>query len=107
MKLLFAIMSDDDAKNVSAKLVKHHFQVTKLSSSGGFLKVGNTTLLVGLEEDKIDKALEIIKKYSSKREEIIPNDLPYEGMDIITCPIKVQVGGCVVFVVDVDRFYKL
>lgn len=107
MKLIFAIMSDDDAKVVTSKLTKEHYQVTKLSSTGGFLRVGNTTLLIGTEPDKIDRVVEIIKKYSSERKEIVSNNIPFEGAEYMTVPVEIQVGGSVVFVVDVDQFYKL
>ena len=56
MKLVFAIVSNDDATTVMRELNKEGFQVTKLASTGGFLRVGNVTLLVGTDEEKVEKA---------------------------------------------------
>ena len=50
MKLIYAIINSDDAQRVQTKLTKQGYTVTKLASTGGFLKVGNTTFLIGVEE---------------------------------------------------------
>lgn len=57
MKLVLAIIHDEDAARLTTALNKEGFQVTKLASTGGFLRVGNTTMLIGVEEDRLDEAL--------------------------------------------------
>lgn len=106
MKLIFAIISDDDSSRLITEMNKADFRVTKLSSSGGFLRSGNSTLMIGTKAEKLEQALALIKKYSSSRKvsinaSTIPGGL---GGSYIPYPVEVQVGGATVFVVDVDRF---
>ena len=107
MKMLLAIINSDDAPNVMNNLMKEGFQITKLATTGGFLKAGNVTILIGLDEDKLDKAFEIIRTYSSSRKQIIPTTAEL-GMGFYpTMPVQVDVGGATVFVLHVERFEKL
>ena len=71
MKLILAIVNNDDSAVVSATLTKENYSVTKLSTTGGFLRAGNTTLLIGTEDDMVDDAIDIIRKYCSKRVETV------------------------------------
>ena len=72
MKLILAIMSNEDSPSVSAALTKDNYQVTRLATTGGFLRAGNTTLIIGTEDDKVDRAIEVIGEYSRRRTEIVP-----------------------------------
>lgn len=107
MKLIIAIVQDKDSSKLSNALVEADIRATKLSTTGGFLRSGNTTFLIGIEEERIDEVLEIIKASSQKREQFmappINLDSPMEATH--TYPIEVQVGGATVFVVPVDSFY--
>lgn len=62
MKLIYAIMRDAVSEPISASLSSQGFNVTRLTSTGGFLKRGNVTLLVGVEADHVDEVLEILKE---------------------------------------------
>lgn len=66
MKLIIAIIQDEHANKVIRELTDNKFRVTKLASTGGFLKSGNTTLLIGSEDDKVDFVEEIFRKHSNK-----------------------------------------
>ena len=55
MKLVIAIVNNDDSMAVSSALTRHKFFVTKLSTTGGFLMIGNTTYLIGAEDEQVDK----------------------------------------------------
>lgn len=105
MKLVFSIVNTDDAAAVSAALTENNFQVTKLATTGGFLKIGNTTFITGVEDDKVDEVIKIIEKKSNKRKQIVPNVQGVGGYSDV--PLKVTVGGATIFVVDVDRFEKI
>ena len=61
MKLLVVIVNDVDAEGVLRRLVEAGYRATRISSTGGFLRRGNTTLLMGMEENKVDGALDIIR----------------------------------------------
>lgn len=107
MKLLLAIINSDDAHHVMEELMKEGYSITKLATTGGFLKSGNVTILIGLEEDRIDHAIGIIRTYSSTRKQMIPTTAEL-GMGFYpTMPVQVDVGGATVFVLPVDRFEKL
>ena len=107
MKLILAIVSNDDANSVSSALNKESFQVTKLATIGGFLSLGNTTLITGVEDDQVDKVISIISKESKRRTEVVPSTAPYDVNRLVSFPVEVQVGGATIFVLDVDKFIKV
>ena len=93
MKLLVTIVQDQDANRLMDKLSERGFQFTKVSSTGGFLREGNTTLLIGVREDrKGEEILSIIKENSETREKSSEKKA------------KVTVGGAKVFTLDVERW---
>jgi len=102
MKLIIAIVHDEDANKLSLALAKEGFQSTKLASTGGFLRRGNTTILIGIEKEKIDKIFDIIEKTCRTREYSPASSLPSDISAFV--PSGVEVGGATVFVLDVDRY---
>lgn len=108
MKLLIAIINSDDSYSVTNEIAKAGFYSTKLSTSGGFLKTGNMTLLMGVEDDRVDELLEILRQNCSKREEMTPIIPTYATAEMINAiPVKITVGGATVFVIDVEQFHKM
>ena len=107
MKLLLAIVSNEDASSVISSLNKKKFQTTKLATTGGFLSKGNTTIILGVEDNKVDEAISIIGEESKSRQEVIPNTQGFESAEIMSAPITVNVGGATIFVLNVDQFKKL
>ena len=65
MKLLVTIVRDDDANGVVDALTEHGFGVTRLASTGGFLRMGNTVLLSGIEDDQLDQMMEIMRAHTN------------------------------------------
>ncbi len=109
MKLIIAIVQDDDALNLVDTLTEERFRVTKLATTGGFLKSGNTTLMMGVDDDKVNHVLSKIEEVCKTREQIILSTSPVasETGGFIPFPVEIEVGGAVVFVVDVDKFIKI
>ncbi len=107
MKMVLAIINSDDANTVVTNLTKSGFSVTKLATTGGFLKTGNTTILVGVENDLLDSVLEIINKHSHKRKQMIPSTSDFGIGMIPAVPVEVSIGGATIFVMDVERFEKI
>lgn len=107
MKLILAIMSNDDSPAVSSALTKENYQVTRLATTGSFLRAGNTTLIVGTEDDLVERAIEVIGEYSRRRTEVVPSTASYDIGRYASFPVEVQVGGATIFVVDVEQFVKL
>lgn len=108
MKLLVAIVQDADLNPLIDELTENKFRLTRLSSTGGFLKAGNTTLLIGVEENELDFALKIIEKNCKQREittSLLTVTMP--GDAFIPYPLEVKVGGATVFVLDVEQFVRL
>ena len=107
MKLVLAIVSGDDSAKVSSALTKGGFFITKLATSGGFLAAGNTTFIMGTEDENVPEIIEIIKNNSSTRKQLKPSSTSY-GLGMFTAtPIEVQVGGATVFVLDIEQFHKI
>ena len=107
MKMIFAIVSSDDASSVQKALIKEHFQATKLASTGGFLMKGNTTFLIGAEDEKVNQIIKVIGDHSKQRKKVIPNSVINEFGMLSTSPVEVTVGGATIFVLNVDQFVKL
>ncbi|PWU67853.1 MULTISPECIES: cyclic-di-AMP receptor [Gracilibacillus] len=108
MKLILAVVQDKDSNRLIDALNEKHFKTTKLSSTGGFLKEGNTTLMVGCEDKYVEEGLAIIKDNCSQREQMVSPVSPMGGSadSYIPRPINVEVGGATVFVVPVDEFHQ-
>ncbi len=108
MKLVVAIVQDQDAQNVITDLTEKEYRVTKLASTGGFLKAGNTTLLSGVDNDQVDEVIAIIEKNCKTREittSLLTVTMP--GDTYIPYPLEVKVGGATVFVLDVEQHIKI
>lgn len=61
MKLVMAIVKESDDREVIRELVANNFRVTRMASTGGFLRQGNVTLMIGTEEERVDEAVNIIR----------------------------------------------
>ncbi|AZR74415.1 hypothetical protein BBF96_14075 [Anoxybacter fermentans] len=109
MKLIMAIVHDKDAHNLADALVANKVQVTKLASTGGFLREGNTTFLIGIDNERVPEIIEIIRRNCKSRTQTVTPVYPV-GNSIetgITYPTEIQVGGATVFVLNVEQFHKL
>ena len=109
MKLIIAIVQDEDAQRLVNRLMDEGFRTTKLATTGGFLRSGNTTLLTGVEDDQLEKAMDIIEHTCKSRKHAAPVHTPSAaapGMYVPGYPVQVTVGGATVFVLQVDQFHK-
>jgi len=108
MKMVVAVIQDKDSNRLTDALADQNFKTTKLSTSGGFLKEGNTTLMIGCEDDSVDTVLNIIKDNCSQREQMVAPISPMGGNadSYIPKPVKVEVGGATVFILPVESFFQ-
>ena len=90
MKMIIAIIGSEDADDLVYELNQHSFFVTKLSTMGGFLKKKSTTLMLGVEDERVEDAM-------------AGNCCPTVNM---TVPMNMKVGGATVFVINVEEFQK-
>lgn len=109
MKLIIAIVRDEDGAAVIKSLNKEGFSVTKLATTGGFLKSGNMTLLIGTEDESIDTAIDIIKQKCQKRSQVVVSPSPATTVPPMysAFPVEIDVGGATIFVLDIERFEKI
>ena len=109
MKLIIAIVQDEDSSRLIGQLMNDGFGVTKLATTGGFLRAGNTTLLVGVEDDRFQEAMDLIEKVCKSRKQIAPSPASMVGMpgSYTPYPIEVVVGGATIFVLNVESFYQV
>ena len=107
MKLIVAIINYDDANAVTQNLTRNGFSATRLSTTGGFLLAGNVTLLIGVQDDQVQTAIDLIRERSHSRRQMVPaiTEMSYGFMPVM--PVEVTVGGATVFVLDVERFERL
>lgn len=108
MKLIVAIVNKDDSADLIIKLNDAGFMSTKLSTTGGFLRAGNVTLLIGTEEENIEKCLSIMEECCSKRTQMVSTAAGNHVDQFFTSlPVEITVGGATVFVLDVEKFIKM
>lgn len=109
MKLITTIIHGRDKEKVCDSLLKAGQQFTVIATTGGFLREGNVTLLIGAEDKAVDDIIDTIKGCCSTREEFIttpPYDVIGPGAGLIN-PVNVCVGGAIIFVVDVEKFIRV
>ena len=107
MKMLIAILNADDASAVIQNLMKEGYSVTRLSTTGGFLRAGNVTILIGVKDDRVQAVIDIIGKYSKSRKQVIPTTSEAGINFSPSMPVEVTVGGATIFVLNVERFEKV
>lgn len=107
LKLIVAIVQDHDINRLLPALMKKGFRATKLASTGGFLREGNTTLLIGVEVGKVEEALGVIGETCATREQMVTSFASIgAGEEQIPFPVEVPLGGATAFVLDVERYVK-
>jgi uncharacterized protein YaaQ len=106
MKMIVAVVQDKDATRLQNALVQEGIRATKLASTGGFLRAGNTTFLIGVEDDKVEDVMRLIQSNCRVRDQLVTPVSPMGGTtdSYIPFPVEVQVGGAAVFIIPVDRF---
>lgn len=108
MKIILAIVQDKDSNRLANEFIDANIRATKLSSTGGFLKAGNSTFIVGIEDERVDEALELIEKTCQSRKQYVSTpvtlDISMDGQ--IPYPVEVEVGGATVFVLPVEGFHQ-
>ncbi|MBQ8685993.1 MAG: cyclic-di-AMP receptor [Clostridia bacterium] len=107
MKMITAIVNKKDAAEVCDALAEERFSFTKMATTGGFLKSGNVTLLMGVEDEKVEAAIEIIRKHCAQRMEPMPSVVGAGVPAFSYYKAEVLVGGATVFVSPVERFEKM
>ncbi len=93
-KLIIAVVQNEDADNVVDALLEDEFRATRLASTGGFLRRGNTTLMVGADEDQIDRILDLVRSNARSGTAAAESH-------------EVQSAAATVFVLDLEDYQRL
>lgn len=108
MKIILAIVQDKDSNRLANEFIDAGVRATKLSSTGGFLKAGNSTFVIGIEDERVEETLELIKKTCQSRKQYVSTpvtlDITMDGQ--VPFPVEVEVGGATVFILPVEGFYQ-
>lgn len=109
MKLVYAIVHDEDSPRLMSELNNANFSVTKLNSTGGFLRSGNTTLIIAVRSEQVDTVLDVIRKNSSTRSVAFNSNVApsLTGGTYMPFPVEVTISGATVFVTPIEYFEKM
>jgi len=107
LKLMVAVVSHHDINDLLAAFTKNKIRATKLASSGGFLREGNTTLIIGLEDEAVDSVLEMVRENCSSRV-VTRTDIMgiHESPMFNMTPMEVEVSGATVFILPMEGMLK-
>jgi len=109
VKLVVAIVHNEDAGALVDALLEREHRATRLHSSGGFLKQSNATIMVGVEDGRVDEVIDVVREDCTSRTQVF-NPIPpimEPGEFFMPYPLEVEVGGATVFVLPVERFERL
>jgi len=108
MKLVMAIVNDEDAFNIIDVLSENGYSVTKLATTGGFLRAGNTTIICGVPDERVEDLVALIEKKCKSRKQITSVNATHINAteNYVPYPIEVTVGGATIFILNVEEFKK-
>jgi uncharacterized protein YaaQ len=109
VKLVVAIVHNEDAGALVDALLDRDFRATRLHSSGGFLKQSNATVILGVDDPQVEDVLGIVRETCHARTQVV-NPMPpimEPGEFFMPYPLEVEVGGATVFVLPVERFERI
>lgn len=106
-KLVMAIVQDDDANSLANALRDEGFSSTKISSTGGFLRKGSSTFLIGVDADQVAAVVSIMSRTCHTRTHLVNPMLFMDPEYCMTEPMEVQVGGAVIMVLDLESLIRV
>jgi uncharacterized protein YaaQ len=108
MRLVFAVVQDKDVGKILDALVAKGLRATRLASTGSFLREGNTTLFVGVEDERVEEVVQLIASLGKAREKLVTPISSVGGPvdSYVPYPVEVTVGGATIFTVPVERFER-
>jgi uncharacterized protein YaaQ len=106
MKLIIAVVQDEDAETAVQALTEHGHRVTRLATTGGFLRRGNTTLLAGVENDKVEDVMTVLRT-TCRRRSVFTTLVTETPTMLPSSVVEVEVGGATVFVLDMEQLVQI
>ncbi len=106
MKLIIAIVQDEDSESTVRALTERGMRVTRLATTGGFLHRGNATLLVGVEDNQVESVMAVLRQ-TCRRRTVFTTLVSETPMMLPSSVVEVEVGGATVFVLQMDKFVQV
>lgn len=103
MKMILAIVNADDAARVTAALIEDGHRVTRIATEGGWLRRQNSTLLLGVDDDKVNSVVQVLRETARQRTTEIPNSSESSG----AVRFNIESGGAIVFVLQIEQLASL
>lgn len=108
MKLILAVIQKEDEDALSDALEQENIGATRIGSSGGFLRAHNVTLMVAVDDARVEQVLSLMREHCKPRTKHLNPVLPsLEARERFLGSVPVQVGGATVFVLNLDRMEKI
>mgnify|MGYP000077961854 CR=1 FL=1 len=108
MKLVLAIVQDIDADAAIKALTEKGQRVTRMASTGGFFRQGNTTLFCATEDDQVDAVLDVLRQVCQQRTRLHPIHLdPTEPIAMGVAYTEIPIGGATIFVFNIERYEQI
>ncbi len=108
MRLVLAVIQNEDQDTLTEAMEAEGFSVTRIGSSGGFLRASNVTLMTAVEDGEIERVLALLGKHCKRRTKHLHPWVPsMEARERFLGAIPVEVGGAAVFILSLDRVEKI
>ena len=108
MKLILAVIQHEDEDVLARTLEEKNIGITRIGSTGGFLRASNVTLMIAIDDDQVDAVLDVLRLHCQRRIRHLNPMLPnLEARERFLGTIPVEVGGATVFVLEVERMEKI
>jgi uncharacterized protein YaaQ len=109
VKLIVAVVHNEDARVLIDSLLAKQYRATWMHSTGGFLKQSNATVLLGVDDDKVEDVISIVRENCHGRTQTVSPIPPImePGQFFLPYPLEVEVGGAVVMVLPIERFERI
>ncbi len=109
MKLIFAIVQDEDADGLVSAIVEAGFRVTRIGSTGSFLRMGNSSLMMGVDDGDVSKVMSIVRRTCRRRSQMAVPYSPALEPGLLYMPenFEVEVGGAVLLIHNVERYERI
>lgn len=106
-QLVVATVAGAQAGELTDKLTHDGFRVTQINSSGGILQEASVSLLIGLDKARLPRLLEHVRECCRTRRQFLPAHLEGPFLEVQPIMIEAEVGGAIIYALDVERFEQL
>lgn len=108
MKLVLAVIQNEDESPLIQAMETRGLGITRIGSSGGFLRANNVTLMMAVEDDQIEHVLDLLNKYCKRRtKQLRPSAPAMEARERFPGAVPIQIGGATVFILNLERAERI